>query len=210
MLFPKWTNKATWIAVIFATNVLLVTFFTVFVFWYWFSPKNLDVGYSPEQPIKYSHELHAGQLGIDCRYCHFNVEKSAFATIPSADVCMNCHSVVKTDSPEVQKLKSYHDKGEPIPWVRVHSLPDYAYFDHSAHLNAGIGCSTCHGRVDNMEVVHQTAPLSMGWCLDCHRNPLPNIRDKKDLTKMNWTPDLAEIKAHENINPREDCSTCHR
>jgi hypothetical protein len=124
--------------------------------------------------------------------------------------------MVKTESPEIQKLKAAHEKGVSISWVRVHRLPDFAYFDHSAHVNKGVSCVSCHGRVDEMDEVRHEKPLSMSWCLDCHRNPAPNIRDRKLVTNLAWEPegdpaDLGrEFMKMYNVNPRTDCSTCHR
>jgi hypothetical protein len=124
--------------------------------------------------------------------------------------------MVKKESPEIQKIKAAHEKGVPIPWVRVHRLPDFAYFDHSAHVNKGVSCVSCHGRVDEMDEVRHEKPLSMSWCLDCHRNPAPNIRDRKLVTNLAWEPegdpaDLGrEFMKMYNVNPRTDCSTCHR
>lgn len=210
--FPKWTNSLP-LVVLSGLTILLA--FIVFVFWYWFSPKNLNVGYRPSQPIEYSHRLHAGELGIDCRYCHQSVEIAAHAGIPSTETCMNCHKIVKTDSPEIQKIHESYNSGEPIEWVRVHRLPDYSYFDHSAHVSAGVSCVSCHGRVDQMEIVSQVEPLSMGWCLECHREPEPHLRPVEFVTKLDWSTEdpvalgKALREAH-NINPREDCSTCHR
>ena len=190
--------------------------FVVFFFWYWGSPKFTDVGYRPVQPVKYSHKLHAGDMGMDCRYCHSQIEQSRHANIPPTQTCMNCHKVVGLDNPNLAPVRESWDTGTPIEWVRVHKLPDYAYFNHAAHLRAGIGCIECHGNVRQMEVVEQVKPLSMGWCLDCHRNPDPHIRPISELTNMEWTPppDHAEFvkrfKEERNINPPEDCSACHR
>lgn len=211
-LFPKWTNRLA-LYLLLGLGFLVTTL--VFVFWYWFSPKNLDVGYAPKQPIPYSHKLHAGELGIDCRYCHSQVEKSHFANIPPVETCMNCHSQVKTDSPHIKKLKEHYDTNTPIEWVQVHQLPDYAYFDHSAHVGAGVSCKSCHGRVDQMEVVEQVEPLSMGWCLSCHRNPEAHVRPKSRVTDMSWESENQleqgrQLVEQNNINPREDCNTCHR
>lgn len=131
-------------------------------------------GYQPLQPIAYSHALHAGlgegQLGMECLYCHGSAEKGKHAGVPSVDTCMGCHSLVRTDRPEIQKLTEYYESGESVPWVRIHSLPDHAYFNHSQHVAAGVDCQTCHGPIQEMEVVYQAVDLSMGWCMSCHRN----------------------------------------
>lgn len=213
-LFPKWTNRVPPFLLI---GVLVALTLASVAFGYYGTQKHLEVGYQPIQPVPYSHKLHAGDMGMDCRYCHSTVEHSAFSQIPPTQTCMNCHSKVKTDSPKLQLVRDSFATDKPIPWVRVHNLPDYVYFDHSAHLAAGVGCSTCHGRIDQMPVVEQKQPLTMGWCLDCHRNPGPNLRDPKDITKMDWTPDpkqLEEVsflsKTGRELNPPTHCSGCHR
>ena len=187
----------------------------VFFFWYYASPKYTDVGYQPEQPIDYSHKFHVGTLGLDCRYCHSFVEESHEANIPSTSVCMNCHSNIRKESEDLSLLKESYEEETPIEWVKVHMLPDYAYFDHSVHVNAGVGCVSCHGRVDQMEVVSQTEPLSMSWCLDCHRNPDKHLRPVSEVTNMAWDlPSdenwIKEFKNIHSISPPQDCSACHR
>ncbi len=140
------------------------------------------VGYAPDQPINFSHKLHAGTMKIDCQYCHTGVEKTRFASIPAAAVCMNCHTQARTDRPEIIKLTEYYKSGKPIPWKRIHRTAEYAYFNHSVHVSAGIDCASCHGDVANMEKVSQVKPFTMGACLDCHRNPeqkLPYLKNVK-------------------------------
>ncbi len=150
----------------------------------WGSPRRAtDVGYAPEQPVPYSHALHAGQLGIDCRYCHNTVETAAHAAVPPTQTCMNCHAAIRKESEKLIPVRASYATGMPIPWVRVHDLPDYVYFNHSAHVRRGVGCVSCHGRVDTMEVVYQAEPLSMGWCLDCHRNPERHLRPVEFVTE---------------------------
>ena len=207
-IFPRSLNKLPLIA---ATGLAAALGGLVFVFWFWFSPKNLQVGYAPRQPVPYSHKLHAGQLGMDCRYCHANIERSAHAMIPATQTCMGCHSIIKTESARLAGVRASWETGQPIEWVKVHKLPEHAYFDHSVHLNAGVGCSTCHGRIDQMDVVRQDQPLSMGWCLECHRDPTPNLRPKDQITNMEWT--LASNPAGfqpPKVNPPQHCSGCHR
>jgi hypothetical protein len=212
-IFPKWTNK---IPAILVVGIIVLTIATVGFFWYYGSPRYINVGYRPNQPVHYSHKLHAGDLGIDCRYCHYDIELSAVANIPTTQVCMNCHKVIGTDNERLLPVRESWATGTPIRWVRVHKVPDFVYFDHSIHLRAGVGCSSCHGNVANMEVVEQKEPLSMGWCLDCHRNPDIYLRRPGEITNMNWTPpadqiDFAKkVKQERNINPRTDCSGCHR
>jgi len=128
-------------------------------------------GYAPEQPLPFSHQLHAGQYEIPCAYCHINTEKSKSATVPAMNVCMNCHQVVKPESPFIQQLKEMYAKGENIPWVKVHDLPDYVRFSHRRHVKAGVDCSSCHGDVKTMARIEQVNTLQMGFCLDCHRKP---------------------------------------
>lgn len=212
-LFPKWTNKLpTFLAL--GTFVLLAG--VVGFVWYYFSPEYTDVGYRPKQPVTYSHKLHAGDLGIDCRYCHTTVEVEAHANVPPTRTCMNCHTMVKPESEKLALVRESFATDRPIEWIRVHNLPGYAYFDHSAHITAGVGCVSCHGRVDQMEEVTLAKPLSMGWCLSCHRNPDPNLRPVDQVTNMNWQPpaDQAEfarrVREEREINPPTKCSGCHR
>lgn len=131
-------------------------------------------GYAPEQPIKFSHQLHAGVNQIACRYCHVSVGEGPHGSVPSVNTCMNCHSLVKTQSPEIQKIKAAWDSGTPIEWVKVHDLPDHARFSHQPHVTAGIDCTECHGQVNTMEVVEVVKPFNMGWCVNCHRQPENN------------------------------------
>jgi len=184
-----------------------------FAIWYYGSPKNTQVGYAPVQPVPYSHKLHAGELGIDCRYCHANIERSQEAMIPATQTCMGCHAVVKPDSIKLTAIRESWKSGKPMEWTRIHRLPDHAYFDHSVHLANGVGCTSCHGRVDQMEVVRQDQPLSMSWCLDCHRDPGPALRPKDQITNMAWEPptdkEVLLARAAE-VNPPQHCSGCHR
>jgi len=128
-----------------------------------------NVGYAPIQPIPFSHKLHAGTRKIPCLYCHSNAERSRHATIPSTNVCMNCHLVARTDRPAIQQVTKLYEEGKPIPWVRVHRVPDYVYFSHWWHVARGIACQTCHGQIQNEDVVRQAENLKMGWCISCHR-----------------------------------------
>ncbi|HWB20648.1 MAG TPA: cytochrome c3 family protein [Phycisphaerales bacterium] len=215
-VFPKWSN-------LFLPTVLvagpIVPLYVVYVVAFGFSPKTTDVGFEPKQPVPYSHELHAGKLGIDCRYCHNTVEYAAKAAIPPTQTCMNCHTKIRPDSVNILPLKESYVTGMPVLWKRVHDLPDYAYFDHSAHVTRGVSCVECHGRIDRMEVVDQEKPLSMGWCLECHRNPTERLRPPSLVTKLDWGLDRTEeqriadgkkIAEMNQLNPSQDCSTCHR
>ena len=210
-IFPRTLN---YLPLVGALGAAVAGGTVVFIFWYFFSPKNLQVGYEPEQPVPYSHALHAGDLGIDCRYCHASVEASQEAMVPPTQTCMGCHAIVKPDSPLLAPVRASWESGEPIEWVRVHKLPEHVYFDHSVHLAAGVGCVSCHGRIDEMEVVGVREPISMGWCLECHRNPEPNLRPRHLITDMDWEPGDPEdellIADVSTLSPPEHCSGCHR
>jgi hypothetical protein len=209
-IFPRSLN---FLPLILALVAMLGGAGLTFAIWYYGSPKNTWVGYAPVQPVAYSHKLHAGELGIDCRYCHANIERSAEAMIPPTQTCMGCHAVIKTDSVRLKPVRDSWAANTPLEWVRVHKLPEHAYFDHSVHLAVGVGCASCHGRVDQMEVVRQDQTLSMSWCLDCHRDPGKHLRPKDQITNMAWEPptDEAELVARaQQVNPPEHCSGCHR
>ncbi|MBA2495323.1 MAG: cytochrome c3 family protein [Acidobacteria bacterium] len=172
-----------------------------------------------QQPIQFSHKHHAGDDGIDCRYCHTSVETSYSAGIPPTQTCMNCHSQIWSDSPYLEPVRESYRTNKPIEWVRVHDLPEYAYFNHSIHVAKGVGCSTCHGQIDTMPSVFQVNTLQMEWCLACHREPEKYIRPKSEIYNMNWNPDdLTTDERHQlwtdyKIRSRElltSCSTCHR
>ena len=212
-LFPRWSNALLpFVLVVGAVAPLYAVMFVA----YGFSPKTLEAGYMPQQPVPYSHATHAGKLGMDCRYCHNTVERTGFAAVPATQTCMNCHTQIHRDSPKLEKVKQSYETGMPIEWVKVHKLADYAYFNHSAHINRGVGCVECHGRVDQMEEVYRVAPLSMGWCLECHRNAEDHVRPPAEVFNLakptsDWTKDerLGLIRKYD-IHPSENCSTCHR
>jgi Cytochrome c3 len=175
-----------------------------------------------EQPIPFSHRHHVGDDGIDCRYCHTSVETAASAGIPSTAVCMNGHKQIWSDSPYLEPVRASFRTGKPIEWWRVHDLPDYVYFNHSIHVNKGVGCSTCHGRIDQMPITYQASTLQMEWCLGCHRNPEKFVREKAKVFDMEWRAEnktekeITEGKAlvaKNHIQPPKvltSCSTCHR
>ena len=210
-IFPRQLN---FLPLVIGVAGGVATFGLIFLFWFYFGPSNLQVGYTPVQPVAYSHRLHAGELGMDCRYCHANVERSFEAMVPPTQTCMGCHAVVRADSQRIAPVKQSFESGEPLPWVRVHQVPDHAFFDHSVHLAVGVGCVTCHGRVDQMEEVGIVQPLGMGWCLNCHRDPGPNLRPVDQITNMTWEPDeawLAQLDEHaQSVQPPLHCSGCHR
>lgn len=168
-------------------------------------------GYAPKQPIAFSHKIHAGEYEIACQYCHTGVEIGKSANIPSVNICMNCHSAIKTDSPEIQKLYAAQESGEPIEWVRIHNLPDLAYFNHSQHVKVGgIECQTCHGEIQEMEIVKQHAPLTMGWCIDCHRNTSLNTQGNGYYDKL---VELHNKNSGTPLNVEDigglECAKCH-
>jgi len=204
-------TNAAFAAILAAAGSVVSVVGVVLAFWYYASPKNLQVGYQPVQPVPYSHKLHAGQMGMDCRYCHANVERAAHAMVPPTQTCMGCHSLVKTQSARLAPVRESWDTGESIAWVKVHKLPEHSYFNHSVHVAVGVGCVTCHGRIDQMEVVRLDKPIAMQWCLQCHRNPEANLRPKDQVTNMTYTPDQAPAgwKAPE-VHPPVNCSGCHR
>ena len=172
-----------------------------------------------EQPIQFSHKHHVGGMGIDCRYCHTSVEESAFANIPPTKTCMNCHSQIWTNAPILEPVRASFRDGTPLQWTRVHDLPDFVYFNHSIHVNKGVGCATCHGRVDQMPLTFQQSTLMMQWCLDCHRNPAKYVRPRSEVFNMAWErpaddPGLGErlVKEYKiaDVGQLTNCSTCHR
>lgn len=168
-----------------------------------------------EQPVQFSHKHHNGELGIDCRYCHTQVEDTAFAGIPATQICMNCHAQIWKDAPILEPVRASYRTGESLEWTRVHDLADFAYFNHAAHLAKGVGCASCHGDVTQMNLTYQVENLSMGWCLDCHRDPAKAVRPKDKLFDTTWVADNqrelgAKLVAEYHVEPRTDCSTCHR
>ena len=172
-----------------------------------------------EQPVQFSHKHHVADDGIDCRYCHTSVETSAFAGIPPTKTCMNCHSQIFRDSPYLEPVRESFRTGKPVEWTRVHQLADFVYFDHSIHVNKGVGCATCHGRVDEMPLVRQVAFLQMEWCLKCHREPELYLRPRDQVFDMAWQPPsdqleqgsrLAKLYKIRSVEELTSCSTCHR
>ncbi len=175
-----------------------------------------EVGESKEQPVMFSHKHHVNGLGVDCRYCHTSVEESAFAGIPPTETCMSCHSQIWSDSPMLEPVRESYRSGESLVWNRVHDLPDFVYFNHSIHLSKGIGCTTCHGQVDQMPLVWKANTLFMEWCLDCHRNPEKYVRPLPEVLNVDWRPPADQLEqgralmqAYEIAN-LTNCSICHR
>jgi hypothetical protein len=172
-----------------------------------------------QQPVQFSHVHHVGGLGIDCRYCHTSVETSSFANIPPTKTCMNCHAQIWSTSPFLEPVRASFRTGQSLQWVRVHNLPDFVYFNHSIHVNKGVGCETCHGRLDQMPGIYQAASLQMEWCLDCHRGPERYLRPREAVFTMGYRPSepqavvgarLVEEYKIGDIRRLTSCSTCHR
>ena len=175
-----------------------------------------QAGVAREQPVPFSHAHHVGDEGIDCRYCHTSVETSAFANIPPTKTCMNCHTQIWKNSPTLEPVRDSFRTDRSIAWTRVHDLPDFAYFNHSIHISKGVGCETCHGRVDKMPLTWQKASLQMEWCLDCHRHPEQYVRPREAVFQMGYEPPVDQeilgrrlVKEYK-IQSLTSCSTCHR
>jgi len=175
-------------------------------------------GVAREQPVPFSHRHHAGELGIDCRYCHTSVEKSSYAGIPPTKTCMNCHSQIWIDSPTLEPVRASFRSDKSIVWTKVHDLPDFVYFNHSIHVQKGVGCASCHGRVDRMNLMWQENSLQMEWCLNCHRHPEQYLRPREQVFSMTWTPSGDQVTLgrqllktyHIDVAHLTNCSTCHR
>jgi hypothetical protein len=188
--------------------------------WYYFTPKYTRVGYQPIQPVSFPHDVHVAQLGMDCRYCHSFVEVSAHSNIPTTQLCANCHKEggVQWENRKLRALRDSVETGLPIAWVQIHKTPDYVYFNHSVHVNRGVSCYHCHGQINQMDVVYHAKPLSMSFCLDCHRSPENFLRPPEEVFNLDWKPaegttqreiGLA-LKKEWHVNPPENCAGCHR
>lgn len=226
-LFPRSANTLARVGVLLLvlSPLALVAFLMALVR----TPYILDYEVPLEQPIAFDHRHHVRDDEIDCRYCHFLVERSRYAGVPPTELCMGCHNQVWSDSPLLRPLRESAFSGEPIPWRRVYQLPDFVQFHHAAHVRAGVGCSSCHGRVDRMASVYRPVPTTMAWCLDCHRDPTPHLRPPDRITDMTWPlsprfetglalntdPARAHISGDGSRGPGEvrpptNCSGCHR
>src|SRR5215212_4795676 len=209
-IFPKWTNRLPLYIII---GALLVGGGVTAGVWYYFTPKYTRVGYQPIQPVGFPHSVHVDQLGLDCRYCHSAVEKSWYSNVPSSSTCMNCHNQVLKDDPRLALIRESAQSGKPVPWVQIHKMPDFVYFNHSVHVNRGISCIHCHDQVNKLDEVRQMKPLSMSYCLDCHRDPGKNIRPPEQVFNLDWRPpkDFATTQGHYmvtnwNVHPSQSCS----
>lgn len=202
-VFPRWSNTVVLCVLLFAS---VFPVYAGALIAYGLDPVTLNVGYQPVQPVPYSHALHAGQLGLDCRYCHNTVEKADFAALPPTETCMNCHRAIWPTADVLQPVRDSFTTGKPVEWKKVTGMPDFVYFNHSAHVNAGISCVECHGQINQMDVVYQAKPMNMGWCLQCHRDPDSRIRPRDQVTKLDWKPsadDPSTVAAFANLPDAE-------
>ncbi len=219
-IFPKWTNK---LPVRLLTGAFVVGTALTAGVWYYFTPKYTRVGYQPIQPVSFSHAVHVGQVGLDCRYCHSAVEKSWYSNIPTASTCMNCHNQLLPTDTRLALVRESAQTGKTIPWVQIHKTPDYVYFNHSVHVNRGVSCVECHGQIDQMDEVYHAKSFSMSFCLECHRNPAERLRPADKITDLNWKwsddPKVAaqlqkvngEKFMHDwKVESLQTCSACHR
>lgn len=213
--FAKWANFAP-VKILIALTLVGGT--VVAGVTYYATPKYLRVGYAPVQPVSFDHNLHVNQLGMDCRYCHTYVDRSEHSNVPAASTCMNCHNQVLANDDKLAPIRESYNSGEPVPWVKIHNTPDYVYFNHAAHVNRGVSCVECHGQVNEMEVAYHAKPLSMAFCLECHRNPENFIRPIDKVYDLTWKPESKEAQlemgqkfVHDwDISPPQSCSGCHR
>jgi hypothetical protein len=211
-LFPRWSNgvfamsAAVAIGGVLALPVLLMAWVR--------TPVATGRGVPMEQPVVFDHRHHVVDDHIDCMYCHDLADKSPYAGVPPTERCLNCHNQIWNGSPMLSLVWRSYTEDRPIPWRQVHRLADFVYFDHSIHVAKGVGCETCHGRVDRMARVYQVAPLTMHWCLDCHRDPAPHLRPRDQVTAMGWTPPDdslgRELARTNDVHPSTNCTTCHR
>jgi hypothetical protein len=213
-LFPSYANQIYW-AAIGAMGLAIVGTPTALILWAR-TPYATGQGDPVEQPVKFDHRHHVHDDAVTCEYCHDSAMRAPTAGIPSTSLCMNCHSQVWPSSPELEPVRRSWFEDQPIRWTRVNSLPDFVFFDHSAHTTHGVGCVTCHGRVDLMAQVYQARPLTMRWCLECHREPERFLRPLDKITDMEWTPDRPqlelgrELRARLGVDPPTHCTGCHR
>jgi len=221
-IFPRGANWLP-IKILVCLSVLGVTVPAAMT--YYFTPKYTRVGYQPVQPVAFPHNVHVDQLGMDCRYCHSHVEVAAHSNIPTTQVCMNCHSQVQKENPKLKPVFESWQTGKPVEWVQIHKTPDYVYYNHAVHVNRGVSCVSCHGKVNKMDVVFHAESQSMEWCLDCHREPEKHLRPLDQITNLNWVPPTkegesvadaqlrigTELKHKLGVNPPDkNCFGCHR
>lgn len=213
-IFHRSTNTIARVTILGAVGILaLVSVLLAIVFR---ADYMTEVRVIREQPVPFSHKHHVSGLGIDCRYCHTSVETSSFAGLPPTTTCMSCHSEIWTGTPMLEPVRASLRTNQPLRWTRVHDLPDFVYFDHSIHVAKGIGCSTCHGRVDQMPIMWRENTLLMEWCLNCHRQPERYVRPRSAIFQMDWVPPPNQLETGRallqayDIHKLTDCYTCHR
>ncbi len=212
--FPRWANSLSRLGLVLFIGAIVGP--PLFLFVWVRSPLHTYQYARVEQPIHFDHRHHVRDDGIDCRYCHYDVARSSTAAVPETELCMGCHGQIWTQSPLLEPVRAsyYHD--EPIHWRRVNLLPDFVYFRHDIHVHKGVGCETCHGRVDQMGNVYAASTLQMGWCLDCHRNPERYLRPPELVTVMGYRPSEPQevlgkkLRKELSVNPPVNCSACHR
>ncbi len=213
-VFPRSSNSIARLSLLGA--VLTIGLLSAVAYVIVRSPYATGAGVPPDQPVPFSHAHHSGGDGIDCRYCHQSAEYSAVAGVPPTETCINCHKQIWANSPNLQLVRDSADNGEPIQWIKVHDLPDFVYFNHSIHVKKGVGCSTCHGQVNRMQLTWQVAPLTMQWCVECHSEPEKFVRPQSEIYNMQWTasPDQLErgreLVRQYDIQKKVYCSACHR
>jgi hypothetical protein len=213
-LFPRWADLGAR-GLLAAAAVLLVGTPLLLLAWVR-SPQITGEGRAPTQPVPFDHRHHVADDGIDCMYCHTEVARSPVAGVPATSVCLNCHSQIWSQSPLLEIVWRSDRESRPIPWARVYRLPKFVFFNHAIHVRKGVGCESCHGRVDTMARVRQAVPLTMGWCLDCHRHPERYLRPRSDITTMDYHPARpqaivgAELMREYDVHALTNCTTCHR
>ncbi len=216
-LFPRWATPVARAALV--AGLLAIVIVPGAMLAWVRTPFSTGEGRAPAQPVAFDHRLHAGDFRIDCRYCHATAETGASAGLPATEICVSCHQSVWLRSAAFAPVRRSLATGRPIAWRRVNTLPDYAYFDHAAHTRHGIGCESCHGRVDRMARVAQAAPLTMGWCLDCHQRPTAQLRPVDQVTTPGWQPPRSaaaaaalrrELARRYQVQSHTACVTCHR
>jgi len=212
--FPKWADSL--FRVLLAVGLITVAAVPLFLM-AWVRTPQITGQFDPvRQPVEFDHRHHVDDDGIDCLYCHEQAERTPYAGIPPTERCLNCHSQIWRNSPLLEPVWQSYFSNAPIPWVRVHQLPDFVFFNHAIHVNKGVGCESCHGRVDQMARVYQQMPLTMGWCLECHRNPARFLRPREAMTVMGWQPPEPqeqlgrELMQQYGVQRLTNCTTCHR
>ena len=216
-VFPRAMNIVSRVTIV--AGLLGTAFLAWVCLMFAHSSYGTDAGVMREQPIPFSHEHHVGVLGIDCRYCHTSVEHSSFAGMPATKTCMNCHSQIWVGSDMLKQVRDSYKTDEPLHWRRVYNLPGFVYFDHGIHVQKGIGCSSCHGRIDQMPLTYQVPSLLMEWCVDCHRHPEREIRPREEVFNMRYEPPADQLSLGKLLCQEYDvkdpltitsCSVCHR